>query len=210
VFDPANIPRAFFLKTVFLDRDGVVNQKMPEGEWVTRWSDFQVLPGVIEAVDAMKRTGLSVIVVSNQRGIALGRFTEDDVRTIHNKFQQMLEAFGTSVDGFYFCPHDRSQCNCRKPLPGLFEQAVADHPEIQAATSVMIGDSKSDMEFGRRLGMMTVFIDSDPARQKPGAEAARALADLQAGSLLDAVENLLKMRMPDTKPSSMCLGFPGK
>jgi hypothetical protein len=57
---------------------------------------------------------------------------------------------------------------------------------------------------------MTVFIDGDPARQKPGAEAARALADLQAASLLDAVESLLKMKMPDTKPSSICLGFPGK
>jgi D-glycero-D-manno-heptose 1,7-bisphosphate phosphatase len=210
VFSPANIPPAFFLKTVFLDRDGVVNQKMPEGQWVTRWTDFQVLPGVIEAIAALKRAALQVIVVSNQRGIALGRFSEDDVRAIHARFQQMLEAFGAQVDGFYFCPHDRGQCNCRKPLPGLFDQAVAGHPEIHAHTSVIIGDSKSDMEFGRRLGMRTVFIDADPARQKPGAEAARALADLHASSLPDAVESLLKMRMPDTKPSSMCLGFPGK
>lgn len=210
MFDPANIPRAFFLKTVFLDRDGVVNHKMPEGEWVTRWSDFQVIPGVIEAIAALKRAGLQVIIVSNQRGVALGRFTGDEVREIQDKFQQMLEAFGTHVDGFYFCPHDRGQCNCRKPLPGLFEQAVADHPEIHAHTSVVIGDSRSDMEFGRRLGMMTVFIDGDPARQKPGAEAARALADLRAHSLLDAVENLLKLRIPNTKPSSMCLGLPEK
>jgi D-glycero-D-manno-heptose 1,7-bisphosphate phosphatase len=210
VFDPANIPRAFFLRTVFLDRDGVVNKKMPEGEWVTCWSDFKVLPGGVQAIDALKRAGLRVIVVSNQRGIALSKFSEDDVQEIHSNFQQMLEAFGTQVDGFYFCPHDRGQCNCRKPLPGLFEQAVADHPDIQAHTSVMIGDSKSDMEFGRGLGMMTVFIDGDPTRQKPGVEAARAMADLQAGSLFDAAETLLKMRMPDAKPSSMCLGFPGK
>ncbi len=210
MFDPANIPRAYFIRTVFLDRDGVVNEKMPEGEWVTRWSSFHVLPGVVPAIGLLKRAGLRVIVVSNQRGIALGRFSEDDVRAIHVNLQQMLDAFGTCVDGFYFCPHDRGQCNCRKPLAGLFEQAVADHPDIQAHTSVMIGDSKSDMEFGRHLGMMTVFIDGDPARQKPGVEAARALADLQANSLLDATETLLKMITPDTKPSSMCLGFPGK
>jgi D-glycero-D-manno-heptose 1,7-bisphosphate phosphatase len=210
VFNPANIPRAFFLKTVFLDRDGVVNEKMPEGQYVTRWDDFQVLPGVIHAIDLLKRAGMHVIVVSNQRGIALGRFSKDDVRTFHNKFQQMLEAFGTRVDGFYFCPHDRGQCNCRKPLPGLFEQAVADYPEIDAHTSVIIGDSDSDIEFGRKLGMMTVFIDGDPARQKPGAEAARALADIQAKSLLDATDTLLKMKMPDADSSTMCLGFPGK
>jgi histidinol phosphatase-like enzyme len=95
-------------------------------------------------------------------------------------------------------------------LPGLFEQAVADHPDIQAHTSVIIGDSKSDIEFGKGLGMMTVFIEGDPARQKPGVEAARSMVDLQAASLLAAAETLLEMRMPDTKPSSMCLGFPAK
>jgi D-glycero-D-manno-heptose 1,7-bisphosphate phosphatase len=202
------------LKTVFLDRDGVVNTKMPEGEWVTSWNQFHVLPGVIEAIAAMKQAGLSVIVVSNQRGIALGRFTEDDVREIHSEFQRMLSAHGTGVDGFYFCPHDRAQCNCRKPLPGLFEQALDDHPGLRAETSVMIGDSKSDMEFGRRLGMMTVFIDGDPALQKPGAEKARALADFQAASLLDAAQRLLQMRKhstePRAEPSTMCLGFPAK
>jgi histidinol phosphatase-like enzyme len=95
-------------------------------------------------------------------------------------------------------------------LPGLFQQAVANHPEINAHTSVMIGDSKSDMEFGSGLGMMTVFIDGDPARQKPGAAEARELADLQANSLLEAAETLLKMRLPDTRPSTMCFGFPAK
>jgi D-glycero-D-manno-heptose 1,7-bisphosphate phosphatase len=211
VIGPSKIAQAAQLQTVFLDRDGVVNHKMPEGQWVTRWSEFNVLPGVVKAIAAMKRAGLRVIVVSNQRGIALGRFTEADVDSIHNQFQQMLEASGTCVDGFYFCPHDRSQCNCRKPLPGLFEQALVDHPGIRAETSIMIGDSKSDMEFGRRLGMMTVSIEIDPAIQKPGVEAARALADVQAASLFDAAQRLLAIRRAfNTEPNTMCLGFPGK
>jgi D-glycero-D-manno-heptose 1,7-bisphosphate phosphatase len=184
---------------------------MPEGQYVTRWSDFKVLPGVLEAIAAIKRAGLRVIVVSNQRGIALGRFTEEDVQDIHCRFQQMLNAAGTSVDGFYFCPHDHAQCNCRKPSPGLFEQALADHPGICAETSVMIGDSVSDVEFGRLLGMMTVFIDGDPAHQKPGAEAARALADMRAESLFDAAQRLLAMRsLSRTEPGTMCLGLPAK
>jgi D-glycero-D-manno-heptose 1,7-bisphosphate phosphatase len=102
-----------------------------------------------------------------------------------------LRPHGAHVDGFYFCPHDKGQCNCRKPLPGLFEQAVADFPGITAATSVMIGDSLSDVEFGRRLGMTTVFIDGDPQRQKPGAKAARELADLRYLSLIAAVKDML-------------------
>jgi D-glycero-D-manno-heptose 1,7-bisphosphate phosphatase len=96
------------------------------------------------------------------------------------------------VDGFYFCPHDRGQCTCRKPLPGLFEQAVAEFPSIEAATSAMIGDSLSDIEFGRRLGMLTVFIEGDPEHRKPGAEAAAELADLRFGSLAETVNTLLQ------------------
>ena len=101
-------------------------------------------------------------VDGSQRGVGLGLYTAEDLRDLHAAFQKMLEAFGAHVDGFYFCPHDRGQCNCRKPLPGLFEQAVADFPGITATSSVLIGDSKSDIEFGRRLGMITAFIDGDP------------------------------------------------
>ncbi len=83
------------------------------------------------------------------------------------------------------------ECNCRKPLPGLFEQAVAQFPEITAATSVMIGDSLSDIEFGRRLGMKTIFIEGDPRARKPSAEETAKLADLRCASLSEAVDALL-------------------
>jgi D-glycero-D-manno-heptose 1,7-bisphosphate phosphatase len=177
--------------TVFLDRDGVVNEKMPEGRYVAQWSGFKILPGVVEAIGLLNRAGLRVVVISNQRGIALGLYTSEDVRALHSEFQKMLASSGANVDGFYFCPHDKGQCNCRKPLPGLFEQAVADFPGITAASSVMIGDSKSDVEFGRRLGMRTVFIDGDPRLQKPGAETAREMADLHYSSLYEAANGLL-------------------
>lgn len=189
--DPAiNIPTRK-LRTVFLDRDGVLNRKMPEGRYVTRWSEFQMLPGVPEAIDRMNRAGLRVIVVSNQRGIALGLYTSEDVRQIHAAFQLSLQDHAAHVDGFYFCPHDKRQCECRKPLRGLFDQARAEFPEIDAATSVMIGDSLCDIEFGSRLGMKTVFIEGNTAHQKPGAESARQLADARFSSLLEATEALL-------------------
>jgi D-glycero-D-manno-heptose 1,7-bisphosphate phosphatase len=140
------------------------------------------------------------VVVSNQRGIALGLYTAADVFGIHTAFQSLLANQGAHVDGFYFCPHDKGQCNCRKPLPGLFEQAVADFPEITAATSAMIGDSLSDIEFGRRLGMQTVFIEGDPLRRKPGAEAAAALADLRFPELAQAVDALLTNPLQAVQP----------
>ncbi|MGD0347314.1 MAG: HAD family hydrolase [Terracidiphilus sp.] len=179
------------LRTVFLDRDGILNEKMPEHRYVTRWEEFRVLPGVPEAVRRLNDAGLRVVVVSNQRGIAKGLYTAADLDAIHAKFQRLLELEGARIDAFFICPHEADQCNCRKPLPGLFEQAVARFPEITAATSVMIGDSNVDIEFGHRLGMKTIFIEGYAERRKPGGEEAAKLADLRFASLPEAVNALL-------------------
>jgi D-glycero-D-manno-heptose 1,7-bisphosphate phosphatase len=179
------------LRTVFLDRDGILNEKMPEHRYVTRWEEFRVLPGVPEALRRLNEAGLRVVVVSNQRGIAKGLYTAADLDAIHAKFQRLLELEGARIDAFFICPHEENECNCRKPLPGLFEQAVARFPEITAATSVMIGDSIVDIEFGRRLGMKTIFIDSDAHHRAPGAEESANLADLHFASLPEAVDALL-------------------
>jgi len=192
VADSAGSAWSGTLRTIFLDRDGVLNEKMPEGSYVRAWSDFRVLPGAPEAVARLNRAGIRVIVVSNQRGIALGLYSSADVEAIHANLQDILKADGAHVDAFYFCPHDKQACNCRKPLPGMFEQAQLDFPDISASTSAMIGDSLSDIEFGRRLGMGTVFIEGDAERQKAGAEKAAELADAHFASLGKAVEALLR------------------
>jgi len=189
--DFARTPTLRALETVFLDRDGVLNEKMPEGEYVRSWEDFHLLPGVPMAIRRLNQAGLRAIVVSNQRGISLGLYTASDVQAIHSSFQELLRAQGAHVDGIYFCPHDKQQCNCRKPMTGLFDQAVADAPEIAAETSAIIGDSFSDIAFGQRLGMLTVFIDGPPHSQPPNAEAARHMASLHFHSLAEAVESLL-------------------
>jgi D-glycero-D-manno-heptose 1,7-bisphosphate phosphatase len=179
------------VETVFLDRDGVINEKMPEGQYVRSVDDFRVLPGVSEAIRKLNNAAIRVIVISNQRGVSLGLYTADDVATMHRHFQQILRQHHAHTDGFYFCPHNKGQCNCRKPLPGMFEQAVAEFPTIAPATSIMIGDSLSDIEFGHRLGMRTFFLEGDPSRRKPGAEKAIAAADHSFQSLLEAVDYLL-------------------
>jgi len=179
---------------VFLDRDGVINRKMPEGEYVSSWERFELLPGVGEAIAKLNHAGLRVIVVTNQRGVALGLYSAADVQAIHEQFQASLSKYSAHIDGFYFCPHDKRECDCRKPLPGMFEQARKDFPEVEAKTSLMIGDSLSDIEFGRNLGLKTIFIEGDAhARQyqKPGAVKAAELADAVLESLPAAVEELL-------------------
>ena len=180
------------LKTVFLDRDGVLNEKAPEGSYVASWKDFHLLPGVPQAVSRLNRIGLRVIVVSNQRGVALGLYSLADVQAIHTELQRLLQAKDAHVDAFYVCPHDSNDCNCRKPLPGLFEQAVADAPEISPATSIMIGDSLLDIEFGRRLGMTTILIEGDGTQERASTEEACALADWRFTSLPQAVDGLLQ------------------
>jgi len=132
-----------------------------------------------------------VLVTSNQRGIALGYYSITDVEHLQNRIQQHLADHGAHIDGFYFCPHDEGQCNCRKPKIGLFEQAFRAFPGASASNSVMIGDSLGDIEAARRLGMPSIFIEGDPLTQKPGADQAAALANSLAGSLAEAVKRYL-------------------
>jgi D-glycero-D-manno-heptose 1,7-bisphosphate phosphatase len=185
-----SIPKLGAVRTVFLDRDGVINQKLPEGEYISCWDEFQLLPGADGAIAALNRSGRRVLVVSNQRGVALGLYDLKDVDEIHRKLQERLKEVGAHVDRFYYCPHDKDECDCRKPKTGMFEQAFRDFPDADAEHSLMIGDSLSDMEAARALGMRAIFIEGDPETQKPGSKEAAGLADAVTTSLPEAVELL--------------------
>jgi D-glycero-D-manno-heptose 1,7-bisphosphate phosphatase len=191
------------VRYVFLDRDGVLNRKMPEGVYVAEWAQFAWLPGAVEAVARMKRAGLTVIVVSNQRGIALGRVTTIQLESVHEKMQDHLARNDARLDAIYYCPHDYGECHCRKPDTGLFEQAFQSFSQANAENGVVIGDSLSDIQAGRRLGMKTIFIQGEPDRQKEGADAAAALADAVAGSLLQAVEAHLGLTAPSGRATEV-------
>jgi D-glycero-D-manno-heptose 1,7-bisphosphate phosphatase len=191
---PADIPNLAKIRTVFLDRDGVINEKAPEGEYVCSAAELQLLAGVPESIAPLNRAGLRTIVVSNQRGIAKGLYTAETVNEIHEAIQETLREHGAKLDAFFICPHDKDECQCRKPLPGMFEQAVTAFPGVKADESVMIGDSFVDIEFGRRLGMPTILIDGDPGRHKPDLAEAIRLADWRVSSLLQAVDLLMSAR----------------
>jgi D-glycero-D-manno-heptose 1,7-bisphosphate phosphatase len=175
---------------VFLDRDGVINRKRPEGEWVTRWEEVELLPGAAAAIAALNRTGCTVIMVTNQRGVALGLMTEAELRAIHERLRSELAALGARLDAIYFCPHDRGECRCRKPQTGMIEAAWQDFPGSGPGNSVLIGDSLSDIECGRNAGMPTIFVEGSRETEARTGDAAlaRMLADAVAASLADAVQ----------------------
>ena len=183
------------VRYIFLDRDGVLNRKLPEGAYVSTWEQFQWLPGAVEAVARMTHAGWTVMVVTNQRGIALGKLTVAQLELLHENMRADLEREGARLNAIYYCPHDHGECRCRKPDSGLFEQAWEQFPEANAQNSVVIGDSLSDIQAGKRLGMQTIFIRGEEERQKEGADAAASLADAVAGSLLEAVEAHLDLKV---------------
>jgi D-glycero-D-manno-heptose 1,7-bisphosphate phosphatase len=179
------------VRYVFLDRDGVINRKPPEGEYISEWSRFQLLPGVETAIAKLNRSNRRVIVVTNQRGIALGLYTGAHLEALHVRLQRHLAEHGAHIDAFYYCPHDNNQCDCRKPRPGLFQQAFRDFPDASPSSSLLIGDSISDIEWARNLGIPAIFILGPPQTRKSGSAQAVALADAVSSSLADAIDSHL-------------------
>lgn len=145
-------------RTLFLDRDGVINRRFL-GDYVRRPEDFHFLPGVPEALAALRKRFRRVVIVTNQQGIGKGLMSESDLAAVHRKMVQELEGHGVHLDGIYHCPGLAAEGPlCRKPLPGMALMALRDHPEIDFMQAVMVGDTESDMRFGARLGMHTVMI----------------------------------------------------
>src|SRR5271168_5223876 len=115
-------------RAVFLDRDGVINRKPPEGDYVTRWEDFHILPGVAEGIVHLKQAGFRVIVVTNQRCVAKGLLSVAELEKMHQQMSDLLAQSGAAIDGIYYCPHEMEpRCDCRKPAPGMLLDAASDH-----------------------------------------------------------------------------------
>lgn len=178
------------IQFVFLDRDGVLNRKAPSGKYITCLEDFEVLPGVGEAVAALNRSGRKVFVVTNQRGVALGLYSLSDLDRMHDKLRAVLAEQGAHLDAIYVCPHDYGQCACRKPQTGLIEQAFADFPASRPENSLIAGDSLRDIEAGLRAGLTTVFIHGTGLETPDDQKAAR-LAQLSIATLPDLVRQYL-------------------
>jgi D-glycero-D-manno-heptose 1,7-bisphosphate phosphatase len=148
--------------TIFLDRDGVINQKAPEGDYVKSWSEFVFLPGVLQALALFATFHVRVVVLTNQRGIALNRYSLADLATIHDNMTSAVEAASGRIDAIYFCPHDVGVCDCRKPAPGLLNEAFADFPDITPSQTPFIGDSRSDLAAARTARVPAWHLTNKP------------------------------------------------
>jgi D-glycero-D-manno-heptose 1,7-bisphosphate phosphatase len=151
-------PRA---RAAFLDRDGTLNARPPEHEYVTRAEDFAWLPGAIEGMLALADAGFVLAVVSNQRGIARGLVSQETLAAIESEIQSALEPSGVAIAAFRYCPHELDAgCDCRKPKPGMLLE-LATTLGLDLASSWMIGDSRSDVQAGRAAGTRTALICGD-------------------------------------------------
>ena len=168
----------------------MINQKAPEGEYVTRWEEIQILPDVSEAIALLNEAGFRVIVVSNQRCVAKGLITTADLEALHRRLCEVLASAGAKIDAIYYCPHEiETPCRCRKPQPGMLFDAARAHG-IDLTASWMIGDSDIDVEAGRKAACRTGRVLSTE-------EKINGNADVAAPSLREVVDQILRQPQRD-------------
>ncbi len=147
-------------KGLFLDRDGVINRE--HGAHTARFEDFEVLPGVPEAIAAATKAGWVVVVITNQSGIDLGLYDHATVERIHAHLIDLLKQHGTGLADIFYCPHhpQHGRCLCRKPGGLLLQRAAARHG-LDLGASVMIGDRERDVEAAVSVGAEGILVPAN-------------------------------------------------
>ncbi|RPI30498.1 MAG: HAD family hydrolase [Chloroflexota bacterium] len=196
---PSKLPKA-----VFLDKDGTLIENVPYNVDPAR---IVLKVGALEALKQLHAAEFKIIIISNQSGVALGRFKEQDLIAVEECLRQMLASAGIPLDSFYYCPHHpdgrlaqySTGCFCRKPSPGLLFRAAREH-QLNLAASWMIGDILNDVEAGRRADCRTVLIDN-------GSETDWQISPLRrphftAANLLDAAGHILSLEKAAVRPTA--------
>jgi len=181
-------------RAVFLDRDGTIIEDIG---YLDECSKIRFLPRVSEAIKLLNENGFKVMVTTNQSGVARGYFTEETVREINRYIQESLAKQGALIDKTYYCPHHiegiikgySKECHCRKPNPGMIEEAVREFG-IDLENSFVIGDKISDIEAGHRAGCKTILLaGEDPLNNE---KEIASMPDYIAADLYEAVSWLVK------------------
>jgi len=184
-------------RAIFLDRDGTMN--VSKG-FISNAEDLELIPGTIEAIKAINKSGALAIVITNQPVIARGECSFEELHNIHNKLKTLLGEKGAFVDDIFYCPHHpdkgfegevpelKFDCECRKPKTGMIDEAV-DKYNIDLSKSYMVGDSTMDLELARNAGVKSVLVDTGFAGNDGKYDRS---CDIEAKDLLDAVEKIIK------------------
>jgi D-glycero-D-manno-heptose 1,7-bisphosphate phosphatase len=182
-------------RAVFIDRDGTL---IEEAGYLSSLERLVFFPYTVDAVRQLNRAGFTVVVITNQAGIARGIVKEDFVATAHRHISERLEAGGARIDAFYHCPHHpdgiveplRIACECRKPQPGLLRLAAKDL-DIDLAGSVTIGDRWHDVQAGRAAGTRTVLVRTGYGRREEQKPREGIAADVIVDNLAAAAAAIL-------------------
>ena len=144
------------MKLIILDRDGVINQD--SDDYIKSPDEFIPIEGSLEAITRLNQAGYTVMVATNQSGIARGYFDVDMLNRMHEKLRRMLSAYNGRIDGIFYCPHGPDEnCECRKPKPGLLKQ-IQSRLDINLEDVPVVGDSLRDLESARTVGAKPVLV----------------------------------------------------
>ena len=184
-------------RAIFIDRDGTIN--VSKG-FISKADDLELIPGSIEAIKAINKSGALAIVITNQPVIARGECSFEELHNIHNKLKTLLGEKGAFVDDIFYCPHHpdkgfegevpelKFDCECRKPKTGMIDEAVEKY-NIDLSKSYMVGDSTMDLETARNAGVKSVLVDTGFAGNDGKYDRS---CDIEAKNLFDAVEKIIK------------------
>jgi D-glycero-D-manno-heptose 1,7-bisphosphate phosphatase len=170
-------------RTVFLDRDGTVNVKPPDGQYVTSPAEVSLIPGAAAAIAKLNAAGVRVILVTNQRWLSGPARDPAGYAQVHARLEELLAERGAHFDAAYCCPHAADSCDCRKPGPGMLQRAAREL-RFSLGTAVMIGDSDSDVAAGWAVGTATILLSA-------GQQVASGHADFVIDDLAEAVRLIL-------------------
>jgi len=155
-----NLAEYFKGWALFLDRDGVINHKLAN-DYVKDWSEFRFCENALLALSELSKIFKYIVIVTNQRGIGKGLFSEQQLHEIHEKMLIEVQKSSGRVDQIYYCSDVDDESICRKPNVGMALKAKQDFPEIDFSKSLIIGDSISDMQFGKKLGMKRIYLSQN-------------------------------------------------
>ncbi len=178
-------------KVVFLDRDGVINRD--SSDYIKSWSEFEFIPGSLEAIRQLTLNGFVIIIITNQSVINRNMVSKKGLEHIHTMMKTDIRSHGGEIKDIFFCPHiPKDQCDCRKPEPGLIYQAAQKY-QVDIKAAVMVGDSTKDIECARSAGCKhTVLVQTgNGAATEKILKAKKIIPDFVARDLLHATEWIL-------------------
>jgi D-glycero-D-manno-heptose 1,7-bisphosphate phosphatase len=159
---------------VLIDRDGTVNV---EKNYLSNPEDLELIPSAGPAMRRLQMAGWGTCLMTNQSGIARGYFDMEQLLKVHQRLLDLLGVYGAKIDGIYFCPHaPEDECNCRKPLPGMVDQAVSAHG-FDPRQAWVIGDKENDVELGRAVGATTILVRTGYGKDYESRTKADYVAD---------------------------------